>query len=152
MSECAFDGCQRISVIGSCVLELPRHTLYQLVDVIILLAAGFYIFVIFLLEVHHELLNDVFLVLNDFKAGLLLHNDVSVKLFAIFLFFELLPRPVNLNVLLVRGNDLILNLFRTISLQLLLTDAPLVFETVGVRADFRDDLGRLALHLLEQAA
>ena len=53
--ECAFNGSQRISIVGSCVLVLSCHALDELVDVVILLAAGFDVLLVFILEVHLEL-------------------------------------------------------------------------------------------------
>lgn len=151
VGEGPLDGSQRISVVGSRIFVLLGHTLDELVDVVVLLAACFNVLVVFILKVSHELLDDVLLILDDFATSLLLHNDIFVELFAVFFLLELLPGPVNLDVLLVRGDDLILDFLGSFSLHLLLADASLVLEPVGVRTDFGDDFARLPLHLLEQA-
>jgi hypothetical protein len=80
-----------------------------------------------------------------------LNLDVLGKILAIFFLFELLPSPIDLDVLLVRRYNFILNFFGPIAPQFLLNDTSLVLLRIGVSPNLGDDLGGLPLHLLEIA-
>ena len=71
------------------------------------------------------------------------------KLFAIFLLFQLLPVPVNLNVLLVRLNDFILDFVGSLLLVLLLSGAAVFVPLLSLDFD-TDDLLLSRLTLLLQ--
>ena len=63
-----------------------------------------------------ELVLQLFFVGNDLVALNNLFLDVLVQLFAIFFLLKFLPVPVDFDILLVGGNDLILNLVGSFSL------------------------------------
>ena len=65
-------------------------------------------------------------------------NTYLSEFFAIFLFFKLLPVPIDLNILLMRLNDLILNLVGTLLLVLLLKSTTVFVQLFGVVLDLRD--------------
>ena len=60
------------------------------------------------------------------------------KFFAIFLFFELLPVPINLDVLLVRCDDFVLNFICSFFFLFFLLVAPFVFGVISVCFDLSD--------------
>jgi len=80
---------------------------------------------------------------------LVLH--VFGELLAVFLLFELLPVPVNLDVSLVGSDNLVLNLVRPLLFLLVLRDTAFVLDFVRVRADLSDLGIRLLLQLLKNA-
>jgi hypothetical protein len=119
---------------------LLRHTLDQLVDIFRLLPAGLDVLVVLLLQLLHEGKDQFLFLGDDLLASLLLDLDVLVELLAVLLLLEFLPRPVDFDILLVRGDDFILNFLGTLSLQLLLADAALVLELIRMCANLGDDL------------
>ena len=117
-----------------------RHTLDQLVDIFRLLSAGLDILVVLLLQLLHEGKDQFLFLGDDLLASFLLDLNVLVELLAVLLLLKFLPRPVDLDVLLVRGDDFILNFLGTLSLQFLFADAALVLELIRVCAHLSDDL------------
>ena len=80
-----------------------------------------------------ELLFELVLVLNNVLALDDLLLDILVQLLAVFLLFKLLPVPVDLNIFLVGGDDLVLDLIGSFAAGFLLLDAASVFSFVSVR-------------------
>ena len=77
-------------------------------------------------------------VTNRDQSCLNLINTYLSEFFAIFLFFKLLPVPIDLNILLMGLNDLILNLVGTLLLVLLLKSTTVFVQLFGVVLDLRD--------------
>ena len=77
-------------------------------------------------------------VTNRDQSCLDLINTYLSQFFAIFLFFKLLPVPIDLNILLMGLNDLILNLVGTLLLVLLLKSTTVFVQLFGVVLDLRD--------------
>ena len=73
------------------------------------------------------------------------------ELLAVLLFFELLPVPVDLDVLLVRLDDLVLDLVRPLLLGLLLNGAALLVQRLSLGLDADDSLFGLPADLLKRA-
>lgn len=130
--ELLFDLLELLMVVGPHIKELLTHGLDQVVNIIILLFQRLDVFVVLLLELVHELLDEVILLADDLLTGLLLHLDVLGKLLAVFLLFELLPSPVYLDVLLMRCDDLSLDLVGTLLSLFLLLNTPVVLHGVGM--------------------
>ena len=61
-----------------------------------------------------------------------------IKFFAVFFFFEFLPVPINLDVLLMRGDDLVLDLVGSLLLVLLLKGSACSFPLVGFCLNLAD--------------
>ena len=72
------------------------------------------------------------------------------QLFTVFFFFQLLPSPVNLNVLLVTRNHFCVDPGVAFFPQFLFLDASLVFYHICVRSDLRDNLRSLTVNLLQE--
>jgi len=62
-------------------------------------------------------------------------NTYVGKFFTIFLFLELLPVPIDFNILLVRCDDFVLNFICSFFLLLFLLVAPFVFCVIRVGFD-----------------
>ena len=77
--------------------------------------------------------------------------NILSQLLAILFLFKLLPVPVNLDVLLVRLDDLILDLVCSLLFSLLFTSATVFVQLLGVSFDLDDLLGSLSSELLESA-
>ena len=73
------------------------------------------------------------------------------ELLAVLLFFELLPVPVDLDVLLVRLDDLVLDLVGPLLLGLLLNGAALLVQRLSLGLDADDSLFGLPADLLKRA-
>ena len=72
------------------------------------------------------------------------------QLLAVFFLFELLPGPVDFDVLLVGGDHLGLDLVGSLLALLVLLNTPLVFSCVSVGPNFGDDLGCFSSNLLQE--
>ena len=71
------------------------------------------------------------------------------KLLAVFLFFKLLPVPIDLDVLLVGLDHFILDLVGSLLFILLFRGAALLVESLSLRLDANDRLFSLSTDLLE---
>lgn len=79
------------------------------------------------------------------------HTTYLRKLLAVFFLLQLLPVPVDLDVLLMRLDHFVLDFIRTFFLGFLLVAATSAVKLLGVRFDFYDALFRLPAHLLKNA-
>ena len=73
------------------------------------------------------------------------------KLLAVFFFFQLLPVPVDLDVFLVRLNDLVLDLVRSLLLVTLLGRASVLIGQFSVDLDLHNLLFGASADLLQDA-
>ena len=71
------------------------------------------------------------------------------ELLAVLLLFQLLPVPINLDVLLVRCDNFVLNFVASLLLLLLLKHAAVVLSGIGVRFDTSNGLISVTAHLLK---
>ncbi len=92
-----------------------------------------HVVLVLLLDGLLKLLLQFLLLLNDLLALQHLLLYVLVELFAVFLFFQLLPIPVDLDVLLVGSDHFVLDLVCAVTSCFLLVDATLVLGLVRVR-------------------
>lgn len=148
--ELLFDLLELLMVVGSHIEELLAHSLNQVINVIILLFKRFNVFFIFLLKLIHELLDEIILLANNLLTGVLLDFDVFSKLLAVFLFFKLLPSPINLDILLVTCDDLSLDLVSSLFSLLFFLDTSVVLHGIGVRPDLGNDLRGFSFDLLQE--
>ena len=74
-----------------------------------------------------------------------------IKFFAVFFFFEFLPVPVNLDVLLMRGDDFVLDLVGSLLLVLLLEGAARGLPLVSFCLNLTDRTVSRSDQLLERA-
>ena len=74
-----------------------------------------------------------------------------IKFFAVLFFLKLLPVPINLDILLVRGNDFMLDLVCSFFFVLLLKSAASCFPLIGLSFDHMDRLVSLFGQLDELA-
>ena len=74
-----------------------------------------------------------------------------IEFFAVLLFFKLLPVPINLDVLLVRGYDFMLNLVCSLFFVLLLKSAACCLPLIGLSLDHMNRLVSLLGQLDELA-
>ena len=110
------DGLELVLVVSAHVDELSFHGPDQVVDVVVHELHLLYVVLILCLYGFLKLVFQLLFVSNDLVA---LHNlllNVLVQLLAIFFLLKFLPVPVDFDILLVGGNDLILNLVGSFSL------------------------------------
>ena len=74
-----------------------------------------------------------------------------IKFFAVFFFFEFLPVPINLDVLLMRGDDFVLDLVGSLLLVLLLEGAARGLPLVSFCLNLTDRTVSRSDQLLERA-
>jgi hypothetical protein len=74
----------------------------------------------------------------------------SGQVLAVFLLFELLPVPVNLDVLFVTGDDFVLDLVGTLLAALVLNVATIVFCFFCVLLNFGDHFRGVVSRLLQE--
>jgi hypothetical protein len=129
-----------VVVVLTHIIKLLSHCLNKLIDVIILLLDSFDVFLIFVFELVDESLNQNVFLFDNLLACFLLNLDISGKLFTVFLFFKLLPSPIDFNILLMRCNDLSLNFVGSLLSHLFFQDPSLVLEIISVCSDLRDDV------------
>lgn len=98
-----------------------------------------------------ELVFQLFFIRDDVLAFDDLLFDVLIKLLAILLFFEFLPIPINFDIFLVGGNDLVLNLIGTLAFLLFFLDAAFVLNVIGVSLDRGDCLVGLTTDLFQES-
>ena len=72
------------------------------------------------------------------------------QLLTVLFFFELLPGPIDFNVLLVGGDDLGLDLVGSLFTLLVLLNTSLVFSCIRVGPNLGDDLGCFSPDLLQE--
>jgi hypothetical protein len=77
-----------------------------------------------------------------------LFNIVS-EFLTVFLLFELLPVPINLNILLVTDQDLVFELGGTLSALLFFKTSASVLQVIVVKSHLGDQLVSLSADLLE---
>ena len=110
-----------------------------------------YVVLVLLLDRLLELLLQLLRLQDNMLALQHLLLYVLVEFFAVFLLLQLLPVPVDLHVLLVRGDHFVLDLVRTFASRLLLLNASLVLNLVGLGLNRRDRLTSLAPDLFQVA-
>ena len=110
------DGLKLVLVVSAHVDELSFHGPDQIIDMVVHELHLFDVVLVLGLDSFLELVLQLFFVGNDLVAFNNLLLDVLVQLFAIFFFLKFLPVPIDFNILLVGGNDLILNLVGSFSL------------------------------------
>lgn len=144
------DLIQLLTVVCTHVDELLAHRFDQVLDVVVLLLEGLHILIILASQLLHKALDQQLLLLDDLLASILLYLDVLGQLLAVLLLLELLPRPIDLDVLLVGRDDLGLNLVGSLFLGNFFLDTALVLVGEGVRADLGDDIARFFFHLFQE--
>ena len=107
-----------------------------------------HVVLVLLLDGLLKLLLQFLLLLNDLLALQHLLLYVLVELFAVFLFFQFLPVPVDLDVLLVGGYHFVLDLVCAFASRFLLLNATLVLNVVRLSFDRSDRLAGLPSDLL----
>jgi len=150
--EGLLDLIKLLMVIDSHIQELLAHSFDQVIDVIVLLFQSFDVFFIFLLQLVNETADKITLLRDNLFASLLLNFDVFCKLLAVFFLFKLLPSPINFDILLMRSNDLCLDLVSSFLSLLFLLNTSGIFSCIGVRSDFSDNLGRFSSDLLKETS
>jgi len=150
--EGLLDLIKLLMVIDSHIQELLAHSFDQVIDVIILLFQSFDVFFIFLLQLVNETADKITLLRDNLFTSLLLNFDVFCKLLAVFFLFKLLPSPVDFYILLMRSNDLCLDLVCSFLPLLFFLNTSGIFSCIGVRSDFSDDLGRFSSDLLKETS
>lgn len=98
-----------------------------------------------------ELVSEQLLVLNNLFASSDLHIDILGEFLAVFFLFEFLPVPVDFDVFLVGGDDLILNLVSAFLALLLFFIAAEILSLVDVGLNTSDRLVSLPTHLFNVA-
>lgn len=143
--ELGLDFPQARGVVLSHFVELFLHALNELVDVLVHRLHRFDVVFVFALDGFFKLRDQLLLVRDDLLALENLLLDVLVQLFAVFLFFQFLPVPVDFDGLLVGSDDLVLDLVAALSLLGLLLLTAFVFRLVRFGFDAGDrQVGRAA--------
>ena len=135
-------------VVDAHARELELHIADQLIDVVVHQLHLLHVVLVLLLDGLLKLLLQFLLLLNDLLALQHLLLYVLVELFAVFLFFQLLPVPVDLDVLLVGGYHFVLDLVCAFASRFLLLNATLVLNVVRLGFDRSDRLAGLPSDLL----
>lgn len=135
-------------VVDAHARELELHIADQLIDVVVHQLHLLHVVLVLLLDGLLKLLLQFLLLLNDLLALQHLLLYVLVELFAVFLFFQLLPVPVDLDVLLVGGYHFVLDLVCAFASRFLLLNATLVLNVVRLSFDRSDRLAGLPSDLL----
>lgn len=148
--EGRLDSQKVLLVVLSGGLEVVTHQLDKLVNVVVLLLESLVVLLVFVSELILELRDEVFLLRNNLAAGFLLDLDVLGQLLAVFLLLELLPGPVNFDILLVRSNDLSVDLIVALFLFLFFTDASHGLSEVGFGSYLGDNIMGLLSTLFQQ--
>jgi len=87
---------------------------------------------------------------DDGFASFFLDLDVLSEFFAVLFLLELLPGPIDLDVLLVRCDNFRLDLVSSFSFHLLLLDSSDVLVSLSMGSDLGDNLGGLPLVLFQE--
>jgi hypothetical protein len=122
-----------VSVVSAHADKLEFHASDEFVNVGVHLLHGLDVVLVLGLNGFLKLLFELVFVLNNVLALDDLLFDILVQLLAVFLLFKLLPVPIDLNVLLVGGDDFVLDLIGSFAASFLFLDAASVFSFVSVR-------------------
>ena len=149
--ELTLDLLQARGVVLPHLVELLLHALDQLVDVLVHGLHRLHVVFVLALDGLLELLDQLLLVLDDLLALQHLLLDVLVQFFAVLLLLQLLPVPVDLHRLLVRGDHFVLDLVAALRLLRLLLLTAFVLRLVRFGFDAADRQVGRATDLLQLA-
>jgi len=123
----------------------------QQVDILAHLLDRLDVVAVLLIDLPFELLDELHFVCDNLRACCLLRLDVLSKLLAIFLFFKLLPVPINFDVFLVGLDNFVLDLVRSLFFVAFFSSATFLVSLLGIDLDLDDFLLGLAAELLQLA-
>ena len=140
-----------LAVISPHIHKLLSHWFNEILNVIVLLLEWLHVLIIFDSKLLHKALDEFFLLLDNSLTSLFLDLNILCKLFAILLFLQLLPSPVNLHIFLVGRDDFSLDAVWSLLFSDLFFDATLIFERVRMRPNLRNYVRGFTLQLFQES-
>jgi len=132
LQEACLNLIKLVTVVHSHINELSLHRFDEILNVIVLFFERFHILVIFSSELLHETLNEKILLLNNLFTSFFLNLDVFCQFFAVFLFFQFLPCPIDFDISLMRGNNFSLDLGGTVFSCIFFFNTSLILQSISM--------------------
>ena len=143
------NAAQLRSIVRPHVDKLQLHGSDQLINIVVHAVDEVDVGLIFGRDSVLELLDQFVLIFDDLLASSDLHLDIFSQLLAILLLLELLPVPVDFNVLFMRDEHLVFQLCSPLYAFLLFQSTPDILLMISLKPDLVDHLVGLTAHLLQ---
>jgi len=147
--EFAFDELELGGVVLTHLLVLEFHVLDELLDVVSHGLHGLDVVLVLVVETALEFINQDLLLRDDLRAGGFLGFNFLIELLAVFLLFKFLPVPIDFDILLMGGNDFVLDFVCSFLLGLILQSSAGSFSLIGLSFNRVDRALSLSKELLE---
>jgi len=147
--EFAFDELELGGVVLTHLLVLEFHVLDELLDVVSHGLHGLDVVLVLVVETALEFINQDLLLRDDLCAGGFLGFNFLIELLAVFLLFKFLPVPIDFDILLMGGDNFILDFVCSFFLGLILQSSAGSFSLIGLSFNRVDRALSLSKELLE---